>query len=191
MTVVAKGITAWLATSVALMLGGIAFIIATANLIGLALLLPGVLSLAGGPFAWAIREGRRDQRAKQDVLAQFPESRGLDPLRGQRIMGGSPEFLRQIALRERLEQAGVPGSARILSATDVSSYSEFPPQADLMLAVTVPGRPTYQVARRDTVPLPAIGRLTDGLPIAVLVDPAQPDQLIIEWITQPEQNPAG
>ena len=105
-------------------------------------------------------------------------------------MGGSPELFQEIALRERLEQTGIPGSARILSVTDVSTDSEFPPEVDLMLAVTVPGRP-YQVARHDTVPRLAIGRLTDGRPLAVLVDRAQPDQLVIEWMAQPQQNPAG
>ena len=186
-----KGILAWLVGSFALLLGGIAVLITTTNLIGLAMLLVGTLSLVGGPFAWVIREGKRYQRAKQDALAEFPESKALDPLRGRRFMGGSPELIREIGLRERLEQTGVPGSARILSVTDVSTDSEFPPEVDLRLAVTVPGRPTYEVARHDTVPRLAIGRLTDGRPLSVLVDPAQPDQLVIEWMAQPQQNPAG
>jgi Flp pilus assembly protein TadB len=114
-----KGTAAWLAASFALILGGIAFVIAPTNLIGLAMLLAGAVSLVGGPFALVVREGRRSQRAKQDALAQFPDSRALDPLRGRRIMGGSPELFREIALRERLEQTGVPGSARILSVTPV------------------------------------------------------------------------
>lgn len=187
----AKGVAAWLAVSFALLLGGIAFIVATANLIGLAMLVVGALSLVGGPFALVIREGRRSQRVKQDALARFPESRALDPLRGRRVMGGSPELFGEIALRERLERTGMPGSARILSVTDVSTDDEFPPEVDLLLAVTVPGRQTYRVARHDTVPRVAIGRLTDGRPLPVLVDPAQPDQLVIGWIPPPQQNPAG
>jgi hypothetical protein len=86
-----------------------------------------------------------------------------------------------------LEQTGIPGSARILSVTDVSTDSEFPPEVDLLLGVTVPGRPTYRVARHDTVPRIAIGRLTDGRPLPVLVDPAQPEQLVIEWMAQPQR----
>ena len=187
----AKGIAAWLAVSFALLLGGIAFIIVTANLIGLAMLVVGALSLVGAPFALVIREGRRGQRAKQDALAQFPESRALDQFRGRRVMGGSPELFGEIALRERLERAGIPGSARILSVRDVSTDDEFPPEVDLLLAVTVPGWPAYRVARHDTVPRIAIGRLTDGRPLPVLVDPAQPEQLVIEWMAQPQQNPAG
>ena len=187
----AKGIAAWLAASFGLLLGGIAVIIATANLIGLAMLVVGALSLVGGPFALVVREGRRSQRAKQDALAQLPESRSLDPLRGRRVMGGSPELFREIALRERLEQAGVPGTAQILSARDVSTDSEFPPEVDLLLAVTVPGRPAYQVTRHDTVPRIAVGRLTDGRPLPVLVDPAQPEQLVIDWLAQPQRYPAG
>ncbi|HTU76545.1 MAG TPA: hypothetical protein VMG38_23750 [Trebonia sp.] len=185
----AKAAAAWLAVSLALVLGGIAFTIATASLAGVAMLAVGTLSLVGGPFALIIREGRRHQRAKQDALAQLPQSRALDPLRGKRVMGGSPEAFREIALRERLEQAGVRGDARILSVTDVSTDSEFPPEVDLVLAVTIPGRPTYQVARHDTVPRLAIGRLTDGRPLSVLVDPGQPDQLVIEWMAQPIRNP--
>jgi hypothetical protein len=116
----------------------------------------GIAAWLAASFALVIREGRRSQRAKQDALARFPESRALDPLRGRRVMGGSPELFGEIALRERLEQTGVPGSARILSVTDVSTDSEFPPEVDL-----------------------------------VLVDPAQPEQLVIEWMAQPQQNPAG
>lgn len=187
----AKGIAAWLVASIALLLGGIAFLIATANLIGLAMLVVGALSLVGGPFALVIHEGRRSQRAKQDALAQFPESRSLDPLRGRRVMGGSPELFREIALRERLEQTGVPGTARVLSVTDVSTDGEFPPEVDLLLAVSVPGRPAYQVARHETVPRIAVGRLTDGRPLPVLVDPAQPGQLVIDWTAQPQRDPAG
>ena len=189
--VVAKGIAAWLAASFALILGGIAFIIATTNLIGLVMLVAGALSLVGGPFALVVREGRRSQRAKQDALGRLQESRALDPLRGRRVVGGSPEFFREVALRERLEQGGVPGSARILAVTDVSTDSEFPPEVDLVLAVTVPGWSAYQVARHDTVPRLAIGRLTDGRPLPVLVDPDQPDQLVIDWMAQPRQHPAG
>jgi hypothetical protein len=64
-------------------------------------------------------------------------------------------------------------------------------QVNLLPAVTVPGPPTYRVARHDTVPRLAIGRLTGGRPIPVLIDPAQPDPLVIEWTAQPQQNPAG
>jgi hypothetical protein len=78
---------------------------------------------------------------------------------------------------------------------ETGTDSEFPPEVDLVLAVTVPGRPTYQVACHDTVPRLAIGRLTDGRPllvlVLVLVDPAQQDQLVIEWMAQPQQNPAN
>ena len=191
MTRVAKGIVAWLAVSFALILGGIAFVIATTSLAGVAMLVAGALSLVGGPFALVIREGRRDQRARRDALAQLPESRALDRLRGRRIMGGSPELFREVALREWLEQAGVPGSARIVSVRDVSTDGEFPPEVDLVLTVTVPGRPAYRVARRDTVPRLAVGRLTDVRPLPVLVDPARPDQLVIEWTAQPRRDPAG
>jgi hypothetical protein len=188
--VVAKGIAAWLAVSFALALGGIAFIIAATNLIGLVMLLAGALSLVGGPFALAVRQGRRNQQAKQDALGRFPEPRALDPLRGRRIMGGPPGFFREVALRERLEQGGVPGSARILAVTDASTDTELPPEVDLVLAVTVPGWSACQVARRDTVPRLAIARLTDGRPLPVLADPGQPDQLVID-LAQPRQNPAG
>ena len=128
MTLVAKGIMAWLAVSFALTLGGIAFVIATTSLAGVAMLVAGALSLVGGPFALVIREGRRDQRARRDALAQLPESRALDRLRGRRIMGGSPELFQEVALREWLEQAGVPGSARIVSARDVSTDASSRPR---------------------------------------------------------------
>jgi hypothetical protein len=186
MAAVAKVIVTWSAVSFALLLGGIAFVIVTTNVIGVAPIIIGALSLVGGPWVWVVREGRRNQRATQDAVAQFPESRALDPLRGRRVMGGSPELVREIGLRERLEQTGVPGRARILSVREVSTDSDFPPEVDLVLAVTVAGRPRppYQVARHDTVPRLAVGRLTDGRPLPVLIDPAQPDQLVIDWMAQ-------
>jgi hypothetical protein len=78
-----------------------------------------------------------------------------------------------------------------VSLRDVGTDGEFPPEVDLVLAVTVPGRPAYRVARRDTVPRVAVGRLTDGRALPVLVDPARPDQLVIEWTAQPRRDPAG
>jgi hypothetical protein len=180
----AKWIAAWVAVSFALFIAGIPLIIVTENFAYFFMILAGILSLVSVPIFLVIREGKRHQRAKQDALAQHPESRALDPLRGRRFMGGSPELFREVALRERLEQSGVPGSARIISVTDASTDSDSPPEVDLMLAVAIPGRPAYQVARHDTVPRLAIPRLTDGRPLSVLVDPDQPDQLVIEWMAQ-------
>jgi hypothetical protein len=99
--------------------------------------------------------------------------------------GSAGSGFQQVTLLRRLQQVGVPGSARIVSIAETGLTVNDAPQVDLVLAVTVHDRPPYQVARRELVPRLAIGRLTDGRPLRVLVDPAQPDQLAVDWLAQP------
>lgn len=86
------------------------------------------------------------------------------------------------ALLSRLQQTGVPGSAQILSAAETGLTVNDAPQVDLVLAVAVAGRPLYQIRRRESVPRLAVGRLTDGRPLRVLVNAQQPDQMAIDWL---------
>jgi hypothetical protein len=79
----------------------------------------------------------------------------------------------------------VRGTARILSVAETGLTVKDAPQVDMTLEVSVAGRPPYQVGHRQLVPRLAVGRLSDGRPLRVLVDPAQPDQLLIDWLAQP------
>jgi hypothetical protein len=95
------------------------------------------------------------------------------------------------ALRSRLQHAGVPALARIVSVAETGQTLDDAPLVDLVLEVTIEGRPAYQVSQRDLVPRLAVGRLTDGRRIQVLVDPLQPDQLVVEWLAQPRPAATG
>jgi len=95
------------------------------------------------------------------------------------------------ALRIRLQQAGVPALARIVSIAETRLTWNDAPLVDLVLDVAIEGRPAYQVRQRDLVPRLAVGRLTDGRPLTVLVDPARPDQLVVDWLAQPHPATTG
>lgn len=86
---------------------------------------------------------------------------------------------------------GIPASARILSVAETGVTVNESPQVDLTLLVTVPGRPPYEIERRELVPRLAIGRLTDGRPLRVLVDPQEPGRVAVDWLAQPWQIPGA
>lgn len=102
---------------------------------------------------------------------------------GRALMEGLREASGQ---RERLAQTGVAGGARIVSVAETVITVNDAPMVDLVLDVTIPGRPVNRVSCRDRVPRLAIGRLTDGRPLRVMVDPAQPDLVAVDWLAQPE-----
>ena len=126
------------------------------NLIWLdvAMLTVGVLAVVVTPFAWIVREGMAAQRAKTATLERLEQTRALDPLRGRTIVGGSPELFEEVALRERLEQTGTPGSAEIVSVNETSTDSDFLPKSTYCLRSPLRvGRPT----RSDgTTPFPVL-----------------------------------
>jgi hypothetical protein len=88
-------------------------------------------------------------------------------------------------LQSRLRQTGVPGTARIVSVAETGLTVNDAPQVDMVLEVAISGRPPYQVRHRELVPRLALGRLTDGRPLQVMVDPMQPEQLVVNWLAQP------
>jgi hypothetical protein len=92
---------------------------------------------------------------------------------------------RGAALQSRLRQTGVPGTARIVSVAETGLTVNDAPQVDMVLEVAIAGRPPYQVRHRELVPRLALGRLTDGRPLQVMVDPMQPEQLVVNWLAQP------
>jgi hypothetical protein len=55
------------------------------------------------------------------------------------------------------------------------------PQVEMTLLVSIPGRAPYQATRTEFVPLVLLGRLSSGVPLPVKVDPADPQQVIVDW----------
>jgi hypothetical protein len=90
-------------------------------------------------------------------------------------------MVRGFRAREALRATGLPGQARILSATQTGLSVNDQPQVELELEVEASGRPAYKATRKEIVPLIALGRLSSGQPLPVKVDPKNPQNLAIEW----------
>jgi hypothetical protein len=58
------------------------------------------------------------------------------------------------------------------------------------LMVALPGRAPYPVNHREVVPMIMLGRLSNGAPLAVRVDPANPQRVAIDWSTSAFAGPS-
>lgn len=82
---------------------------------------------------------------------------------------------------DRIMTTGLAGSALVSGLTQTGMTLNDQPQVDIDLLVTVPGRAPYTARRKEFVPLILLGRLSAGLPLPVKVDPADPQNVIIDW----------
>jgi hypothetical protein len=127
-----------------------------------------------------------------DLANEPPASRGPhthgDGARAERVTPSQPSAVddamtlqAQLEAEQRLLRSGTPGRATITSFTDTGLLVRFNPQVVLDLAVTVAGRPPYDLRLTTTVPLDLLGRLQAGGDLGVRVDPGQPQHLVIDW----------
>jgi Protein of unknown function (DUF3592) len=118
------------------------------------------------------------------------------------ILGGTGLILIWFGLRsrrsaaeaERIVRSGLQGTAQVTSLSQTGMTLNDQPQIEMELLVTVPGRAPYTARRKEFVPLILLGRLGSGMPLPVRVDPADPQQVIIDWQasgTTPLAAPAG
>jgi hypothetical protein len=82
---------------------------------------------------------------------------------------------------QRLKAHGLPGQARIVGMRQTGAYLNEQPQIELNLEVTTSMQGPYPVVVKEWVPLMLLGRLSSGMPLPVKVDPANPQNLVIEW----------
>jgi hypothetical protein len=94
------------------------------------------------------------------------------------VRGGAREAARE----QRFRATGIAGSARILTVKETGLTVNDAPQVDMTLEVQVQGGHPYQVQHRTMVPRLMIGRLTDGRPLKVLIDPVDPKQVSVDWM---------
>jgi hypothetical protein len=92
---------------------------------------------------------------------------------------------------QRLKAQGVPGQARIVGMHQTGMYMNEQPQIELNLDVTSSMQGPYPVTVKELVPLMLLGRLTSGMPLPVKVDPANPQNVVIEWESSLGQPGAG
>jgi len=88
---------------------------------------------------------------------------------------------RRAAAVDQLLTTGIPGMAQITGLTQTGMYLNEQPQISMNLVVTIPGRGPYGATHKSFVPLILLGRLSSGAPLAVRVDPADPQRIAVDW----------
>jgi hypothetical protein len=115
------------------------------------------------------------------------------------ILGSSAVGLISFGLRSRaraaetrrIDETGTPGQATITGMTQTGVYVNENPQIDLNLMVEIPGRTPYPATYKGVIPLMLLGRLTSWMPLAIKVDPNDPQNLVIDWYAPPPTAPQG
>ena len=88
---------------------------------------------------------------------------------------------RRAAAVDQILTTGTAGTAQVVGVTQTGMYLNEQPQLDLQLMVTLPGRAPYPARHKSFVPLMLMGRVTSGQPLAVRVDPADPQKIVVDW----------
>jgi hypothetical protein len=82
---------------------------------------------------------------------------------------------------DRIKTQGVAGQAQITGMRQTGVYLNEQPQVELQLQVTTQMHGSYPVTVKEYIPLMLIGSLSNGRPLPVKVDPANPNNIVIEW----------
>lgn len=80
----------------------------------------------------------------------------------------------------RLRAAGMRGSATILSVSDSNVTINNDPMINMRLQVNIPNHAPYEVTKRQVVSRIAVGQFMPGAVLPVLVDPEDPDDVMID-----------
>jgi len=78
-----------------------------------------------------------------------------------------------------LQQNGLNGTAVIKSATQTNTWVNNNPQVDFTLKVTVPGKSPYEANCSQVIPQMDIPQYQPGAKVYVLVDPKNPQNLML------------
>lgn len=92
---------------------------------------------------------------------------------------------RRAARMEGMRQTGLPGTAQVLEMSQTGTYINENPVVKMKLQVQAQGLAPYQVEKKATVPLIAIGMLGSGRPLTVYVNPQDHEDIFIDWSGQP------
>lgn len=111
----------------------------------------------------------------------FTLTAGILGVVGLGLMVWARSWSKKAAEADRLRTQGVPGQASILGMRQTGVYLNEQPQIELQLQVTTQMHAAYPVTVREYVPLMLLGTLSSGRPLPVKVDPANPNNLVIEW----------
>jgi len=82
-------------------------------------------------------------------------------------------------LQKRLREMGVRGTATVLEHTESNLRVDGATMFFLKMRIELPGRPSWELSRNE--PVERSSKVFQGAMLPVLVDPADPSQLMIDW----------
>ena len=85
------------------------------------------------------------------------------------------------ARAERLQIEGISATATVAGMRPTSVIVNGQPMLEVDFDVTIPGKAPYRVTRRETVPPMFLMGVGVGQQIPVMVDPADPMQIVVGW----------
>jgi hypothetical protein len=88
---------------------------------------------------------------------------------------------RRAASTDALLSTGTPGTATITGLTQTGVFFNDQPQIKMGLLVNLPGQTPYAAQHTEIVPLMLLGRLTNGAPLQVRVDPMNLNRIAVDW----------
>ncbi len=121
----------------------------------------------------AIRKQAKEIDKTWDPGAQMRE--GLARMQQMnQVMAAQTEAL-------ELERVGVPATGTVIALTDTGSRLNFNPVVRLSVLVEHGDRPPYPVTKDVILPVQATAQACVGQRVALLVDPADPQQILVRW----------
>lgn len=85
------------------------------------------------------------------------------------------------AQAQHLAQDGVPATASIIDLTDTGTRLNLAPVVRVGLLVERGDRPPYPVWTETILPVQASAQAGVGQRVAVMVDPADPEKVLVRW----------
>jgi hypothetical protein len=126
-------------------------------------------------------KGMKDLKDINDMSKQYKRPSMLEGLaQAKDAMAGIQES-------QRVTATGVAGSARVLGVADTGATLNDHPVCEVSLEVTVPGQGPYTTAIKQAIPRLQVPMLQPGATLAVKVDPADRDIVVLDWQGQAEQ----
>ena len=116
-------------------------------------------------------------------------SKGWDPAAQMRQASAALETTTEMMARQtaaaEIAASGDPATAQVNAARDTGTVMNMQPVMEIDLLVFPEGQPPYPVTLRQIVPLAQVGRLAPGTRLPVMIDPADPEAIWIDWGSGP------
>lgn len=125
-------------------------------------------------------KGMKDLKDITDMSKQYQRPSMLEGL------AQAKEALAGVQETQRVTATGVAGTARVLGVRDTGATLNDHPVCEVQLEVTVPGQAPYAATITQAIPRMQAPMLQAGTSLAVKVDPADRDSVVLDWQAQGE-----